>query len=174
MRRRGAHSSGSSGSPGSTPARRRGTIAAACALALLGGCASAPDVRMLATGRSDATAYQLDGSDLETLRREAGRLCPLGGDVVRQSSQGAPPPAPAESTWQRALQATAQWADSPPRSAQMLVVCRESGDRMRLTPAAPTAATQPSAAPRATTTAEPAAAPEVAAALPVGPVMPTW
>lgn len=162
--------------PGSprAPVCRRGTWTAAGLLLLLAGCASAPDVRMLATGRSDATAYQLDGSDLETLRREAGRLCPLGGDVVRQSSQGAAPQGPAESRWQRALQATVQWADAARRSAQLLVVCREPGDRMRVAPAVATAPAPGSAAPPPAAPGDVAPPPEVATALPIGPVTPTW
>jgi hypothetical protein len=91
---------------------------------------------------------------------------------VRQSSQGAPPQAPADARWRRALQATAQWADPPPRSAQLLVVCREPGDRMRLAAAAP-AAPAASAADRPAQPASAAAA-EMAVALPVGPVLPQW
>ncbi len=154
---------------------RRVPGAVAGLVVLLGGCASGPDVRMLATGRADVTAYQLDGSDLDRLRQEAGRLCPLGADVVRQSSQGAPPQASADARWRRALQATVQWADPPQRSAQLLVVCREPGDRKRLAAAAP-AAPAASAAPAADRPAQPAsaAAAEMAVALPVGPVLPQW
>jgi hypothetical protein len=64
------------------------------------------------------------------------------------------------------LQTTALWLDPPQRSAQLVVVCREPGDRMHLVPAA-AAASKP-AAPAS------AAAPEWSVALPVGPVSPEW
>lgn len=138
------------------------------ALALLGGCASGPDVQMLATGRADVSAYALNGSDLETLRLEARRLCPLGGEVVRQSSQGTQLPAPTDSRWQRALQTTALWLDPPQRVAQLVIVCRQAGDRHRLAPALgdpPAERAQ---------VAKPVNTPELSVALPVGPVMPEW
>jgi hypothetical protein len=138
-------------------------VLAAC----LAGCASGPDVQTLATGRADVSAYTLNGSDLAQLREEAQRLCPLGGEVLRQSAQGTPWPAPADGRWRRALQTTALWLDPPQRSAQLVVVCREPGDRMHLVPAAAAAASKP-AAPASTAT------PEWSVALPVGPVSPEW
>ncbi len=145
-----------------------GSLALA-ALVSLGGCASpGPQVQTLATGRADVSAYALDGSDLEQLRQEARRLCPLGGDVLRQSAQGTPMAEPADSRWRRALQSTALWLDPPQRSAQLVVVCREPGDRLRLAPpAAVVAASQP--APPASS-----AGSEWSVALPVGPVIPEW
>lgn len=161
-----------------------GGWAGAAWLALLAGCAATPEVQTLATGRSDVSAYSLNGSDLDELRREAGRLCPLGGEVLRQSSQGAPPSGPAEGVWRRALQATALWLDPPLRSAQLVVQCREAGDRMRLAPAATSAATTaaapgaaarpPAAVADAGSNAPTGASSDLGVALPVGPVTPEW
>ena len=50
----------------------------------MGGCTSLLEVQTLATGRSDVSAYALSGTDLEVLRREAQRMCPLGGEILRQ------------------------------------------------------------------------------------------
>lgn len=99
------------------------------ALTLLTGCASRPEVQSLATGRSDVMGYTLNGNDLETLRQETRRLCPKGAEVLRQSSQGTQLPAPADSRWRRAFQTTAQFLDPPQSAAQMVILCREHGDR---------------------------------------------
>lgn len=150
------------------PAPRRLHFVSLGAVALLGACAAGPNVQTLATGRADVSAYALNGSDLEQLRQEARRLCPLGGEVLRQSTQGAPTVETADGRWRRALQTTALWLDPPQRSAQLLIVCREPGERMRLTPPAAVSAASKSTPPA------PASAPEWSVALPVGPITPEW
>jgi hypothetical protein len=153
----------------------------AAGLAALGGCAAGPEVQRLATGRADVAAYTLNGVDLDSLRQQAGRLCPLGGEVVRQSSQGAPVPPMAETPWRQLLASTAGWLDPPARSAQLVVVCPQPGDLARLQPSAAVSAPTPVSVPApmpvqvpATAAALPSKAPEWAVALPVGPVMPSW
>jgi hypothetical protein len=143
---------------------------AATGTALLGACVSPPHVQTLATGRPDVSAWALQGEDLDQLRRTAQRLCPLGGEIVRQSARGQRPE-PADGALRQALQSTAQWFDEPQRSAQLVLLCREAGDRMRLAPT-PAAVAQPTdtAAPAQTATS----AGEITAGLPVGPVMPEW
>ena len=128
------------------------------------GCATPLDVRPLATGRSDLSAYELNGADVYSLRRAAQRLCPLGGDVVREAGFGLPPEAEA-GRWRSTLNTLAAWVEPPRRPAQLVVLCREAGDRASLQAAAPRLQ-QPAPA------AEPTA--EVTAALPVGPILPEW
>ncbi len=133
---------------------------------MLGGCATRVDVRPMATGRSDVSAYELNGADVHRLRQEAQRLCPLGGEIVREASHGLPPEADA-GHWRSTLNTLAAWAQPPRRPAQMVVVCREGGDRYKLQLAVPQ---QPVAAvARAATDAA-----ELTAALPVGPINPEW
>ena len=154
---------------------RVGCWTGAAVVALLAGCAAAPEVQTLATGRSDVSAYALNGSDLDELRKEAGRLCPLGGEVLRQSSHGAPLSASADGRWRRALQATALWLDPPVRSAQLVIQCREPGDRMRLVSAANSAAAASAAVqPAKAASAWSGDSPAFSVALPVGPVTPEW
>lgn len=88
------------------------------------GCATPMEVRPLATGRSDVAAYELTGADLGVLRSEARRLCPQGGEVLRQSGQ---PSMRVESagSLRGAMDRATAWADPPPPSAQLMVVCRE-------------------------------------------------
>ncbi len=137
----------------------------------LSGCTTTLQVQALATGRSDMSAHALTGGDLDTLRREAQRLCPLGGEILRQS--GRPPPAqPTGSRWRVLLGTTAQWIDTldtPQPSAQLVVLCREPGDRARL-PATAAQATDPPP----TTAARPANTTQATAALPIGPITPEW
>lgn len=156
-------------------ARSTATLAG---LLLLGACASGPQVQTLATGRSDVSAYALSGDDLAQLRRAALGLCPLGGEVVRQSARG-DLAEPLDGRWRQALQATAHWFDPPQRSAQLVVLCREPGDGRRLAPSPVAGGKAAAAATAADAAAAPAApsspATEVtAAALPVGPITPEW
>lgn len=139
-------------------------VALVATAALFGGCATRVDVRPMATGRSDVSAFELNGGDVQALRREAQRLCPLGGEIVREAGHGLAPEADA-GRWRNAVSTLAAWVEPPRRPAQMVVLCREGGDRYKL-PAA--AAAQP--------VSHPAAAPtsEVTAALPVGPISPEW
>lgn len=133
------------------------------------GCAATLEVRTLATGRSDVSAYELNGGDLDLLRAEAERLCPLGGEIVRQFGHSKRPELADGGRWRRAVNATVRWFDPPRQSAQMVVVCREPGDRARLQAAAPAAKAAPPADHAAS-----AGSAEFTAALPVGPVMPEW
>jgi hypothetical protein len=118
-------------------------------LAMLAGCANGPDVQSLATGRSDVMGYTLNGSNLESLRQEVRRLCPKGAEVLRQSSQGTQLPAPAETRWRRAFQTTAQFLDPPPSAAQMVILCRDVGDRLQLAHVPEKTATERAPAPKA-------------------------
>ena len=153
-----------------TAHQRRQVAPAACLGALLllasvlSGCMAMVQVQPMATGRSDAAAYMLSGEDLNALRREAQALCPLGGDILRQSAQHQRPELTG-GRWRTAVNAAALWLDPPPQSAQMVVVCREPGDRFRLQAAAPA----PQAASAAATVTT-----ETTAALPVGPILPEW
>lgn len=145
------------------------TVSAVLVLALgLTGCASQPDVRQLATGRQDVSAYELNGGDVHQLRRQAQRLCPLGGEIVREAGHSLPPEAEA-GRWRSTWKTLAAWAEPPRRPAQLVVLCREAVDRRQLqATAAPTPATAPAAPPAVPTTSE------WTAGLPVGPVIPEW
>lgn len=149
------------------PRRQLAAAAAVAAVALLGGCATQPDVRPLATGRGDVSAFELNGADVDTLRREAQRLCPLGGEILREAGHGLPL-APDAGRWRNTLNTLAAWAEPPRRPAQMVVLCREGGDRYKLQAAAPSAPVAPMAHPAA------ASPSEVTSALPVGPILPEW
>lgn len=117
----------------------------------------------MATGRADMAAYELNGGDLHSLRGQAQRLCPLGGEIVREAGHSLPPEASA-GRWRSTVNTLAAWAEPPRRPAQLVVLCRKGGDQDRLQAAAPAPVV-----PRATT---PSA--EVTAALPVGPINPEW
>lgn len=131
---------------------------------LLTGCATRLDVRPMATGRSDVSAFELNGADVHTLRREAQRLCPLGGEIVREAGHSLPPDADA-GRWRNTMNTLAAWVEPPRRPAQMVVLCREGGDRYKLQAAGPAApVVQPASVP----------ASDVTAALPVGPILPEW
>jgi len=96
-------------------------LAAVC---LLGGCASLVDVRSLATGRSDVAAYELRGSDIAALRREARRLCPQGGEILRQAGHDIRS-AQDDSRLRRWANATGDWLNPPQREAQLMLVCKD-------------------------------------------------
>lgn len=148
------------------PERLRGPVTWLAAVVVLGlsGCASRPDVRQLATGRGDVSAFELNGGDVLRLRREAQRLCPLGGEIVREAGHGLPPEAEA-GRWRSTLNTLSAWVEPPRRPAQLVVLCREGGDRARL---------QASAAPTPAAPAVVTPAAEWTAALPVGPINPEW
>ena len=132
---------------------------------MLAGCTSAPEVRHLATGRSDVLAHELTGGDLDTLRRTAQRLCPLGGEIQRQSGQNQRQ-AVASGWWRETRNGLAEWADPPKPTAQMVVLCREPAERSRLQ-----TATSPSTAAAAS---EGVQATEATAVAPVGPITVEW
>lgn len=128
----------------------------------LAGCSSLVDVRTLATGRSDVAAYELRGSELGPLRREAQRLCPQGGEVLRQAGIEQHPERldRDDGRLRRWASAAGDWVNPPRREAQMMLLCKDS----------PGAGTVQSADERA------AAAAAVAAAAhpPIGPLNVDW
>jgi hypothetical protein len=91
---------------------------------MLGACANAIDVLPMATGRVDLSAYTLRGPDLAPLRREAARLCPLGGEILRQAGRDQRP-ADEDGRWRAVANATSALLDPPKRSAELVVVCKE-------------------------------------------------
>lgn len=119
----------------------------------------------MATGRNDVSAFELNGGDVHTLRREAQRLCPLGGEILREAGHGLPPEAEV-GRWRSSVNTLAAWVEPPRRPAQMVVVCREGGDRYKLQAAAPAL---PMPVPHLAVPTS-----EVTAALPVGPILPEW
>lgn len=88
----------------------------------LAGCASLLEVRPLATARADQSAYELSGSDLSALRREAGQLCPTGAEVLRQTAREQRPQA-ADSRMERWMTVSSAWITPPERQAQLVVLC---------------------------------------------------
>lgn len=112
----------------------------------LAGCATVVDVQPLATGRGDVAAYELNGSDLVAVQREALRLCPQGGDIVRQAVRSQTPEH-LEGRWRGWMNSASAWVEPPQRGAQLQVVCRGGGSPMLIAPAAgPTASAGPAAA----------------------------
>lgn len=91
------------------------------------GCSAVVDVRSLATGRVDVSAYELRGPELAMLQREARRLCPQGGEVMRQSGRDQRP-ANSDGTLRQWMNATSELLDPPKRQSQLVVVCKESVD----------------------------------------------
>lgn len=128
----------------------------------MAGCTTLLEVRPLATGRADVSAYDLIGADLGALRREAQRLCPQGGEIVRQASQDQSPEK-IDGRMRGWLNGASAWVDPPQRSAQMTVVCREVAGQNQFA-AATAAADAASAAPAADQTA----------GVPVGPLSIEW
>lgn len=124
---------------------RRGRLAAAgrrfraCGLAaavlLLAGCAGQVSVRTLATGRPDQAAYELHGEDLPALQRSAQRLCPQGGEVLRQAQRG-PLDDPGAHWSGRWLRGAAQAVEPVPREAYLLLLCRDGAGTGTLAAAA--------------------------------------
>ena len=96
-------------------------------LLLATGCSAVVDVRSLATGRTDVSAYELRGPELAMLQREARRLCPQGGEVMRQSGRDQRP-ADEDGSLRRWMNATREVLDPPKRQSQLVVVCKETAD----------------------------------------------
>ena len=95
--------------------------------ALLAACASPVERRSLATGQPDRHAYELNGTDLPALQREAQRLCPAGVEVVRADSQGQAPPVELASDaalWRRWLAQVSDTLQPAAGAAQMVILCR--------------------------------------------------
>ena len=99
-----------------------------CGLLALAGCASTLDVRTLATARADQSAFELTGRDLAALRREAGLLCPTGGEILRQTARDQRLEA-ADSRLERWVDRSSLWITQPERQAQMVVLCHPVADR---------------------------------------------
>ena len=134
---------------------RRWRCAASALLVLApGACTSVIDVHPMATGRVDVSAYELRGPELGLLRREASRLCPQGGDIVRQAGRDQRP----TNTDSRmvGLNALGDVLSPPKRMAEMVIVCKE----------APEDSVLPAVAG--------AAAADTAVALPLGPITAEW
>ena len=106
-----------------------------CGLLALAGCASTLDVRTLATARADQSAFELTGRDLAALRREAGLLCPKGGEILRQTARDQRLEAP-DSRLERWVHGSSLWFTPPERQAQMVVLCHPVADRHLLAAAA--------------------------------------
>jgi hypothetical protein len=119
------------------------------------------DIRPLATGRSDVLAFELTGTDVAPLRREAQRLCPQGGEILRQAGRDQQPEK-IDGRLRGWIQAGNEWIAPPQRAAQLVVLCREAPGAHLLAAAAPAA--------------EAASAPatEAAAGPPVGPLAVEW
>ena len=95
--------------------------------ALATGCSAVVDVRSLATGRVDVPAYELRGPELAVLQREARRLCPQGGEVMRQSGRDQRP-ANNDGSLRQWMNAANEVLDPPKRQSQLVVVCKEAKD----------------------------------------------
>ena len=121
---------------------RSATVLAGMVACFLAGCSAVVDVRSLATGRVEVAAYALRGAEMVALRREAEKLCPLGGEVIHQASRGQRT-VPADGRVAHWLQQGTRWLDTPRGEAQMTVICSEMpGNRLLLgTPAAGPVAT---------------------------------
>ena len=91
------------------------------------GCSAVVDVRSLATGRVDVPAYELRGPELAMLQREARRLCPQGGEVLRQSGRDQRP-ANGDGNLRQWMNAANEVLDPPKRQSQLVVVCKEAAD----------------------------------------------
>ena len=91
------------------------------------GCSAVVDVRSLATGRVDVPAYELRGPELAVLQREARRLCPQGGEVVRQSGHDQRP-ANGDGSLRQWMNVANEVLDPPKRQSQLVVVCKEAVD----------------------------------------------
>lgn len=133
----------------------------AVAAVLATACSNLVEVRPLATGRVEVSAYELRGAELSILRRETQRLCPTGADVLRQAARDQQPSDPA-GRWQAWMNRAATWVDPPQREAQMVVVCKPTLDALTVAaaPASPPAAPTPD--------------PSNDAPIPTGPIWPSW
>jgi hypothetical protein len=97
----------------------------------LGACGSVIDVLPMATGRVDIAAYTLRGPELAPLRREAARLCPQGGEILRQAGRDQRP-ADDDGQWSAVANATSALLSPPKRLAELVVVCKPDPDALLL------------------------------------------
>lgn len=158
-------------SPGWWPARCL-RLALPCLLWALAGCASLLEVRPLATARADQSAYELSGSDLAALRREAGQLCPAGAEVLRQTAREQRPQA-ADSRLERWMTASSAWITPPERQAQLVVLCNPVVNRHLLTVAAAVPVDAAASKPGSSAVLSAPAALAVPV-VPIGPVSVEW
>ena len=100
------------------------------------GCSAVVDVRSLATGRVDVPAYELRGPELAVLQREVRRLCPQGGEVVRQSGHDQRP-ANGDGSLRQWMNVANEVLDPPKRQSQLVVVCKEAVDNTWTTTTVP-------------------------------------
>jgi len=105
-------------------ATARCVLATALGLGLTG-CGSLVDVRTVATGRADVAAYELRGTDLAPLKREAQRLCPQGADILRAAGRDQRPERD-DTRLRRWASLAGEWIDPPQREAQLLLVCKDA------------------------------------------------
>ena len=103
---------------------------------LVTGCSAVVDVRSLATGRVDVSAYELRGPELVSLQREARRLCPQGGEVLRQSGRDQRR-VDDEGQLRRLMNASSEVFAPPQRQSQLVVRCKEAADTTWATGPAP-------------------------------------
>lgn len=146
-------------------AGRRWRLTACCVPLLVAGCGSMMDVRPLATGRADVAAYELSGTQLAPLRREAQRLCPQGGEILRQAGRDQQPEA-IDGRMRGWVNTSREWLSPPIRNAQLVVLCRESPGSQGLLAAK--AVVDPTAGPVVDRVVE------APAAVPLGPISVEW
>ncbi len=92
-------------------------------LGLCSACSSVIEVRPLATGRVDVSAFELRGPTLPALRDQASQLCPQGAEVLRQAArnQVALVDPGRVNHW---LNTASSWFEPPQREAQLMIVCK--------------------------------------------------
>ena len=139
--------------------------------AMLTACSGTVTVRPLVTGRADVAAYELQGGELTALRREATRLCPNGGDVLRQAGYEERPEKE-DGRVRGWLNATGEWLSPAKRAAQMVVVCKEVKPSGVLPSQAELAAAKSAAA--ASANAEAASRNLPTPVMPTGPITAEW
>ena len=121
-------------------------------LGLCSACSTVIEVRPLATGRVDVSAFELRGPTVPAFRDQASQLCPQGAEVLRQSArdQVALVDPGRINLW---LNTASSWFEPPLREAQLMIVCKPApGDAQlqavvssatRDVPATPAAAADP-------------------------------
>ena len=100
-------------------------------LGLCSACSTVVDVRPLATGRVDVSAFDLRGPTLPALRDQASQLCPQGAEVLRQAArdQLALVDPGRINRW---LNTASSWFDPPQREAQLMIVCKPAPGEAQL------------------------------------------
>lgn len=142
-------------------------------LLAMAGCASTMDVRPLATERVDVSAYELTGSDLAALRREASQLCPQGGEILRQSARDQRLES-IDSRMARWAHLSTNWVMPSEQHAQLVVLCNAAPGRQLLAAAVAARPASDSMAALAAGSTPAPAVPVPARSLPIGPVTVEW